>query len=72
MTPLADTSARLWHWGRYGFGWEDAGMEMARFRSYSYRTGGCVAEVHESDPGGLVGSRLSSNCFRTFREDPLR
>src|SRR5262249_56397233 len=25
VTPVADTSIRLWHWGRYGFGWEDAG-----------------------------------------------
>ena len=37
-TPiLADTSARLWHWGRYGYGWEDAGAERVRYRSYNYR-----------------------------------
>ena len=40
VTPLADTSIRLWHWGRYGFGWEDAGAAMTRFRSYGYRPGG--------------------------------
>jgi predicted O-methyltransferase YrrM len=34
VTPLADTSIRLWHWGRYGFGWEDAGQEIARFTNY--------------------------------------
>jgi hypothetical protein len=36
VTPLADTSIRLWHWGRYSFGWEDAGSTVSRFRSYSY------------------------------------
>ena len=37
-TPiLADTSARLWHWGRYGYGWEDAGADRVRYRSYNYR-----------------------------------
>lgn len=24
VIPLADTTIRLWHWGRYGFSWEDA------------------------------------------------
>jgi Glycosyl transferases group 1/Methyltransferase domain len=36
VTPLADTSVRLWHWGRYGYGWEDAGGDVPRYRSYSY------------------------------------
>lgn len=36
VTPLADTSIRLWHWGRYSFGWEDAGSTVARYRSYNY------------------------------------
>ncbi len=36
VTPLADTSIRLWHWGRYSFGWEDAGSTVSRYRSYSY------------------------------------
>jgi hypothetical protein len=36
VAPLADTSIRLWHWGRYSFGWEDAGSTVSRFRSYSY------------------------------------
>jgi hypothetical protein len=34
VTPLADTSIRLWHWGRYAYSWEDAGTTMNRFRSY--------------------------------------
>jgi len=37
ITPLADTSIRLWHWGRYGFTWEEAGSSAERYRSYSYR-----------------------------------
>jgi predicted O-methyltransferase YrrM len=37
VTPLADTSIRLWHWGRYSFSWEDAGTNVDRYRSYSYR-----------------------------------
>jgi hypothetical protein len=40
VTPVADTSIRLWHWGRYGFGWEDAGRSVERFRSYTYRLAG--------------------------------
>jgi glycosyltransferase involved in cell wall biosynthesis len=37
ITPLADTSIRLWHWGRHPFGWEDAGERQARYRSYTFR-----------------------------------
>jgi hypothetical protein len=37
VTPLADTSIRLWHWGRHGFSWEEAGSDVNRYRSYSYR-----------------------------------
>jgi hypothetical protein len=36
VTPLADTSIRLWHLGKFGFGWEDAGSEVYRYRTYSY------------------------------------
>jgi hypothetical protein len=36
VTPLADTSIRLWHWGRYGFSWEDAGSTVPRYRTYNY------------------------------------
>jgi hypothetical protein len=39
VIPLADTTIRLWHWGRYSFGWEDAGADVKRYRSYSYRIG---------------------------------
>jgi hypothetical protein len=40
VTPLADTTARLWHWGRRPFGWEDAGSDTTRYRSYNYTLGG--------------------------------
>jgi hypothetical protein len=40
VTPLADTSVRLWHWGRYGYSWEDSGSDVKRFRSYNYTLGG--------------------------------
>lgn len=36
VTPLADTSIRLWHWGRYGFSWEDAGQDVSRYANYTY------------------------------------
>lgn len=37
VTPMADTSIRLWHYGRYAYGWEDAGEDRLRFPSYHYR-----------------------------------
>ncbi len=37
ITPLADTSIRLWHYGRYCYGWEDAGADPVRYPSYIYR-----------------------------------
>ncbi len=37
VTSLADTSIRLWHWGRHPFGWEDAGETRPRYRTYSFR-----------------------------------
>ncbi len=40
VTPMADTSIRLWHYGRHPFGWEDAGADGKRFASYTYRLGG--------------------------------
>jgi len=39
VAPLADTSVRLWHWGRYGYGWEDSGSDVKRYRSYNYTLG---------------------------------
>jgi len=35
VTPLADTSFRLYHIGPYGYSWEDAGTERPRFTSYN-------------------------------------
>ncbi len=37
ITPLADTTIRLWHWGRHGFTWEEAGSTPTRYRSYNYK-----------------------------------
>lgn len=37
VTPMADTSVRLWHYGRYGYGWEDAGTDPARYPTFLYR-----------------------------------
>jgi hypothetical protein len=39
VTPLADTSIRLWHFGRHAFGWEEAGAGTPRFETYRYRIG---------------------------------
>lgn len=36
VTPMADTSIRLAHWGRYGYGWEDTSADVKRFRSFRY------------------------------------
>ncbi|HWE40547.1 MAG TPA: glycosyltransferase [Isosphaeraceae bacterium] len=40
IVPLADTTIRLWHFGRYPFGWEDAGAEPSRHPRYTYRISG--------------------------------
>ena len=37
VTPLADTSIRLWHYGRYAYGWEDAGADNPRYPSFLFR-----------------------------------
>ncbi len=37
VTPLADASIRLWHYGRYPYGWEDAGTQHRRFRCFTIR-----------------------------------
>jgi len=37
ITPLADTTIRLWHYGSYGFGWEDAAADPKRHRDYAFR-----------------------------------
>ncbi len=40
VTPMADTSIRLWHYGRYAYGWEDAGIETKRFATFTHHLGG--------------------------------
>lgn len=36
ITPLADTTIRLLHWGHYPYSWEEAGSGIQRFKSYRY------------------------------------
>jgi hypothetical protein len=40
VTPYADTSFRLYHYGPYGYSWEDVGNENTRFQSYNLGFGG--------------------------------
>ncbi|HQY59953.1 MAG: hypothetical protein IPF92_16410 [Myxococcales bacterium] len=37
---FADTSVRLWHVGRYRYGWEDAGSTLDRYNTYRFRVKG--------------------------------
>ena len=39
VTPMADISIRLWHYGRYGYGWEDVGIGSKRFATYTHHLG---------------------------------
>jgi hypothetical protein len=39
VTPMADTSFRLWHYGPYGYSWEEAGTEHPRYQSFSLSIG---------------------------------
>ncbi len=32
---MADTTIRLWHYGMYGYGWEDAGVERERHSAFT-------------------------------------
>jgi hypothetical protein len=34
----ADTRIRLMHYGNYGYSWEDAGMELQRYRTFHFHT----------------------------------
>jgi hypothetical protein len=40
ITPMADTSIRLWHYGRHPFGWEDVGTDRPRYETFVYRLRG--------------------------------
>lgn len=33
----ADTSIRLWHFGNYAFGWEEAGNDVKRFATFNFQ-----------------------------------
>ncbi|MDR3637288.1 MAG: glycosyltransferase [Isosphaeraceae bacterium] len=37
VVPVADASFRLYHWGRYGYSWEEAGGDHPRYRTYTLR-----------------------------------
>jgi glycosyltransferase involved in cell wall biosynthesis len=54
ITPLADTSIRLWHFGRYAYGWEDAGSPTARYSSYRCKLAPTDAQEasHRASVGG--------------------
>lgn len=39
ITPMADTSIRLYHYGPYGFSWEEVGSERPRYRTYDLSLG---------------------------------
>lgn len=36
ITPMGDTSIRLWHYGHHPFGWEDAGTDHPRYETFVY------------------------------------
>jgi hypothetical protein len=40
VTPLADTSFRLSHYGPYPYSWEDVGAEQPRYQTYNLGFGG--------------------------------
>ncbi len=50
VTPMADTSIRLWHYGRYGYGWEDVGIESKRFATYTHRLSAHVDNPEAARP----------------------
>ena len=52
VTPLADTSIRLLHHGRYGYGWEDAGADRVRYPTYFYK-----AEANSTAPDSGQAAR---------------
>ena len=54
---FADTSIRLWHLGRYGYSWEDAGGEFPRFDSYSFH----VADVRRAEAEPVHPNRSNSD-----------
>jgi hypothetical protein len=40
LTAWADTRLRLWHYGTYAYGWEDAGRAPERFDDFTLNLGG--------------------------------
>lgn len=39
VVPMADTSIRLFHYGPYGYSWEEVGAERPRYRTYNLSIG---------------------------------
>ncbi|MFO0954195.1 MAG: hypothetical protein U0835_24170 [Isosphaeraceae bacterium] len=39
VTPMADTSIRLYHYGPYGYSWEEVGSERPRYQTYNLSLG---------------------------------
>ena len=39
VAPMADTSIRLFHFGPYGYSWEEVGSERPRYQSYNLSIG---------------------------------
>lgn len=44
---MADTRIRLWHYGEYGYSWEDAGLERPRFEAFNLNLHG-IASRHRN------------------------
>lgn len=36
---MADTTVRLWHYGQYGYAWEDAGVDRPRHATFTLNFG---------------------------------
>ncbi len=39
IAPLADTSIRLYHYGPYGYSWEEVGADRPRYQTYNLSIG---------------------------------
>ncbi len=39
VVPMADTSIRLYHYGPYGYSWEEVGTDRPRYRTYNLTLG---------------------------------
>lgn len=53
---MADTTIRLWHYGQYGYGWEDAGVAKPRYGSFefSFKNKGGARPSPAAQPGAAA------------------